>query len=555
MKFSVKDRIIPCPKNIKARGSFTFFRSRTKVNLDVDMSPVIASAYEMLHSLCLPGYLDPEFVITLKKIDQQYEGKELDKCVNKKQAYVIKPVMKDKVYSGVDLLAYTDVGLYYACSTLYQTVIPVSDKEIEIPVLEVSDWPSIEYRGLFLGDYVTCLSHTSSLKLNALDYVYSTKNKEKEKEIYDDCARFGITPFTAVFKWDDPADIFKTLYKKEHKNNLLFWMDEQWDDVEIYHETVKILEAFSQYSKEDDCLEAGIITNFKGDKTFERIFNLKLPENFSISYCDKIKTYNTDVREITDASIAAFTRKDGKFGIYPMIAFDVNTFFPWTVPEFIQFRCAEFDRIRAHKIMGYTPYSCSLLKFNIAAFAEWLWNPKGRNTIDFIKAYAYREKLDFDKYENMLYYLTFSSWSLQRSNFVQCLNEETVDFKNLKKLTRPNQMASDAQRACKYAKLMDNPILVSEAQATYSAIEAYDYTRKLLKLSSRRNPDRNRYIVYKERLNEACKAVYTSLMEWGEHMKQAGAYDTYIHETAKAFLHLPSKFNRFTAEAEKTGED
>ena len=555
MKFSVKDRIIPCPKNIKANESFTFFRNRTKVILKAEKSPILSNAYEMLNSLCSDGYINPDFIITLKKIDEYYEYKELEKCINKKQAYIIRPVIKDKIFAGLDLMAYTDVGLYYACTTLYQTIIQISDKEIEIPVLEVSDWPSIEYRGLFLGDYIKCLPYTSMLKLNALDYVYNTKNKEKEKEIYSDCDRYGITPFSAVFEWEDPAEIFEKLYKSEHKNNLLFWMNEQWDEAELYYETTRILDAFNAYSKEDNQLEAGIITNFKGDKTFDRIFNQPLPNNFSISYCDKTKTYNTDVREITDASIAAFAKNSGKFGIYPMIAFDINTFFLWTSPEFIQFRCAEFDRIKAHKVMGYTPYACSFLKFNISAFAEWLWNPKGRNTIDFIKAYAYRENLDYDKYENMLYYLTFASWSLQRSNFVQCLNEETVDFKKLKKLSRPKQMANDAQRASKYAQLLENPILINETQATYSAIIAYDLTKKLLRLSSLKKPNRRKYLICREKLDEACKSVYTSLMGWAEHMKkESGAYDTYIHETAKAFLHLPSIFNKFESESIKASE-
>ena len=555
MKFSVKDRIIPCPKNIKTKGSYTFFRNMTKVIVKVDMTPIISTGYEMLNSLCSSGYINPNFIITLKKIDEYYEGKELDKCANIKQAYIIKPVMNGKNFSGLDLLAYTDTGLYYACSTLYQAIIQISDKEIEIPIMEVSDWPSIEYRGMFLGDYVKCLQHTSTLKLNALDYVYNTKNKEKENEIYADCVRYGVTPFSAVFDWADPAEIFEKLYKNERKNNLLFWMNEQWDENELFYETTRIIEAFKENSAADDQLEAGIITNYKGDKAFDRIFNLNIPKNFSISYCDKTKTYNTDVREITDSAINMFTKNNGRFGIYPMIAFDIKTFFLWTAPEFIQFRCAEFDRIRAHKVMGYTPYACSFLKFNIAAFAEWLWNPKGRNTIDFIKAYSYREGLDFDKFENMLYYLTFASWSLQRSNFVQCINEEEVDFKKLKKLSRANQMANDAQRALKYAQLLDNPLLINEAQATYSAIISFICTKKLLRLSSQKNTNKKKYLVNREKLDESCKTVYTSLMEWAEYMnKESGAYDTYIYETAKSFLHLPSMFNKFMPEIEKKTE-
>ncbi|MFA5340534.1 MAG: hypothetical protein WC332_02040 [Clostridia bacterium] len=555
MKFSVKDRIIPCPKNIKTKESYTFFRNRTRIVIKTDKTPIISSGYEMLNSLCVVGYINPNFTITLKKIDDYYPSRELDKCTNKKQAYIIKPVMNDKVFSGMDLLAYTDIGLYYACSTLYQSIIQVSEKEIEIPVMEVSDWPSIEYRGMFLGDYVKCLPYTSMLKLNALDYVYNTKNKDKENEIYSDCRKLGITPFSAIFEWEDPIQIFEKLYKSEHKNNLLFWMNEQWDEAELFYETTKIVDAFNEYCKEDSQLEAGIITNYKGDKTFERIMNLKIPERFSISYCDKAKTYSTDVREITDSAIASFTKSKGLLGIYPMIAFDLKTFFVWTAPEFIQFRCAEFDRINAHKVMGYTPYACSFLKFNIAAFAEWLWNPKGRNTIDFIRAYSYREGLDFDKYENMLYYLTFASWSLQRSNFVQCISNDPIDFKNLKKLARAKQMATDSLKAVKYANLLENPTLINETTATYAAIKSYIYTKKLLKLSSSKKINKKRYLTYRDKLDEACKSAYTSLMDWAEYTKQeAGAYDTYIYETAKAFLHLPAYFNKFVIETVKPVE-
>jgi len=44
-------------------------------------------------------------------------------------------------------------------------------------------------------------------------------------------------------------------------------------------------------------------------------------------------------------------------------------------------------------------------------------------------------------------------------------------------------------------------------------------------------------------------------MGWAEHMKkESGAYDTYIHETAKAFLHLPAIFNKFESESIKASE-
>lgn len=546
MKYSIADRIIPCPKCVKGKQGYSFFKNRIQIVLKTEETPPIKTGIDLLESFCEKGYIKPDFVITLKIIDENYEDKRLNKCCCKDQAYVIKPVISDKVYSGLDLLAYTDIGLYYACTTLHQVIRNVSERQIEIPFIEIVDWPSIPYRGLFLGDCIESLPKTSFIKLNALDFVYDTKNKEKEDEIYANCEKYGVTVFSVVFEWDDPKAIFERLYKNEKRNNILFWISEGADEAELYYETGRIVEAFNEFSKQEPLLKGGIITNHKGTKTFERVFAMKLPAGFSISYCDKIKTYNTEVKEITDSCISAFTKRDGLMGIYPMIAFDSKSFFLFTAPEFIQFRCLEFDRIDAFKVMGYTPFACIFINFNITAFAEWLWNPKGRNTIDFIKAYSYKKGLDFDKYENFLYYLTFASWSLQRSNFVQCICEETIDFKQLKKLPRLNQMANDTLKSIKFAESMGDAALINEAKVTYSAINAYAMTKKLLKISSAKKPNRKKYIHYREKLDEYVKTAYTSLMDWAELAKQeAGTYNVAVYDTAKAFLHLPSYFNKF----------
>lgn len=556
MKYKIKDRIIPCPKYISAKEGYAFFRNRTKIVLKIEETTVIKSGYDLLNSLCSEGYLNPDFVITLKRLDEYYTDKKLERCENLDQAYIIKPVIVDKVYSGIDLMAYTDVGLYYACSTLYQAIEQISEKEIDIPYIDVTDWPSCTYRGLFLGDYIRCLDKTSFLKLNALDFVYNTKSREKEDKIYADCEKYGVTVFSAVFEWDNPKEIFERLWIKEKRNNLLFWIKDECEESDLHYEANRIIEAFIDYKKDCPELKAGIITNSKGNKTFDRIFALSQPEDFSISYCDKLKTYNTDVRELTDSTVSAYTKKGGLFGIYPMIAYDSKSFFLWTAPEFIQFRCSEFDRINAHKVMGYTPFACSFSKFNIAAFSEWLWNPKGRNTIDFIKAYSYKNNLDFDKFENMLYYLTFASWSLQRSNFVQVICDDPIDFKKIKKLPKLSQMTNDSLKAIKFAEMLQDQSYIDEAKATYSALVAYSMTRKLAKLDSAKKPDQKKYLQYLQKLDDSCKTVYTCLMEWAEFVKEeAGAYDAFIYETAKAFLHLPKLFDRFGSVKEESDSE
>jgi hypothetical protein len=541
MKYSIADRIIPCPKHINAKGGYSFYKNRIKVELKVPESEIMKIAYDMLDSFCTLGHIKPDFVITFRRIDEHTDpDRRLDKCKTTDQAYIIKPVLDNGVYAGLDLMAYTDIGLYYAASTLFQTIEEVNDKEVEIPFIDVADWPTVAYRGLFLGDYLKNIKNTSLLKYNALDDVYNTKNREKKNDIYIECDRYGVTVFTVLFSWGDSEDAIRKTIQQENKKNILFWISDDADENELFEETVKLIEIYRDLKKTDAELKMGIVTNFKGDKVFDKLNKLTVPEGFLVSYCDKNKTYDTNVKDIVAPSMAGYSKGVGEFGIYPLIAFDEKSFFPWTAPEFIQYRCSEFARIKANKVMGFSPFACSFNRFNIAALSEWLWNPRSRNTVDFIRAYSYREDLDFDKFENFLYYISFASWSLQRSGFIQCITEDEINLKNLKAFPRVNQMISDSYKAMKIAECLTNKSYAAEARVTYCSIGSYIYTKKLLDLISHKKYNKKKFDAYRAKLEEAAKSVYEALMEWGELMKvNEGAYETFVYDTAKAFLYLP----------------
>ncbi len=74
------------------------------------------------------------------------EKQRLRTAPNSDQAYLIKPVGKDRLV----LAALGQRGLYYAARTLHQLVEPkLSREEVSIPLAEVVDWPDLEERGVW----------------------------------------------------------------------------------------------------------------------------------------------------------------------------------------------------------------------------------------------------------------------------------------------------------------------------------------------------------------------------------------------------------------------
>ncbi len=539
MKSQIRDRIIPLPKSIKAKGGYEYYKNRIMIMLKTDLNPLIESGLSLLERYTEKRYIKAEFTIELAILNRNYVEKGLNKCENLDQAYIIKPIIKNKKYSGVKLLAYTDLGLYYACTSLYQLILPVSPKKVEIPLVTIYDWPSIDYRGLNLGNYEKKLREASFYKLNAIDLDASIPNTS----IYDKCNQTGIRPFKTYYEWEDPLSLMEKAAKDDKSKDLVFWMHEDWTESQLMERTNQLIKSYNEFSKDNKRIKIGIVTNEKSKTTFEKLFGLNIPSGFSISYCDREKTYSTDVKELTDSNFKKAAKREITRGIYPMIAFDQEAFFFWTAPEFIKFRCAEFERIGLQKVMGYLPYAYELSDFNITAFAEWLWNPKGRNTVEFIKAYSHKHKLDFDFLENCLYYLTYPSWSLQRSNFVQIVCQEMINFKKLEKISKLGQMIKDAANAAKYARHLNHEDFLVEAQTLYFSYMAYKETMILLNLTTAKNLQKKKYIESLDKLTLYCTNFHDHLMEWLDKKKdQLGAYDLVVIETAKSFLRLPEYF-------------
>lgn len=113
-----------------------------------------------------------------------------------------------------------------------------------------------------------------------------------------------------------------------------------------------------------------------------------VPEDIGVTYYDGGRTYNPFHTPMIYPLMEQFARSGRWLGVYPTLIGCWRMAFPWTGPQFIQFRMAEFANKGLSNVAGYAPCYQFYL-FNIAATAEWSWNHNGRSPREFARAYAY----------------------------------------------------------------------------------------------------------------------------------------------------------------------
>jgi len=80
-------------------------------------------------------------------------------------------------------------------------------------------------------------------------------------------------------------------------------------------------------------------------------------------------------------------------GCYPQLTASWRIVTPWSAPQFIKARMAEFAGKRLQCLCGYATPSNRFYDFNVTAAAEWSWNAHGRSERDFALAWAIRQGL------------------------------------------------------------------------------------------------------------------------------------------------------------------
>lgn len=383
------------------------------------------------------------------------KAESLKKLNNSEQAYRILPQAPE---NGLELVALTPQGLYYACKTLKQLLkVNLSEKSAEIPILTVLDWPDITDRGLW-GTY--SFEHCrwlSDMKMNHLEQLVHNDFDEDgnrtstlsgpKKAMLTDGAAYGIRPVPIIVHLEIIGrnvlfDRFPQYKGVGGKDGAICYSQPGLDDIladwlvscgrmpEVTEVDVWMTEnlhpdggcACEKCSKENrDLLEIRtilcawkkakktvphlglrILTSEETSDSNELVF-AQLPRDVKIWYYHSLLTYFTSEVPIVPDYLQAVADEGRYAGVCLNLCGEVSLCGPFTGAEFIRYRMNEFVDKGISGLLGFANPLLTHNAFNLEAAAEWSWNSEGRTTREFAYSYAVRKGMEYPE--------TFAEWS------------------------------------------------------------------------------------------------------------------------------------------------
>ncbi|MBN2853550.1 MAG: hypothetical protein JXQ23_12510, partial [Clostridia bacterium] len=454
---NIINRVIPLPQNIKVNNGISFDKKRIGIKVEAGHSPVIDTAVTILNHFIEESHFKPDFQIELSIINEDKDSKVVKGLKNarfKQQAYAILPVTKKKVFSGILIKAYSDVGLLYGVRTLAQ-LLSMDNEMIVIPEVKVFDWPDVEFRGQWGGTSDKDIPYYSQFKYNAIDFkvVLSADEKGNAEVTHNDslylkAEKYGVDVAATISHLEQISrsgflksrpeiesipseerknrcdyfpglcmrhpvtkemvtEWFLKMAENKHVHKILVWLSEE--ESPCFCERCKgeepfslevecLLEAYQKMKKKYPDVRLGIMLSQGSFKVTEKLANM-LPKEVSLTYYDGGRTYDSGQYEMVLPELLDYIQNGGLLGIYPQITHSWRTVFPMRSPYFIKYRCDEFVKKDIHRVIGYAVPDNRYHDFNLLCMLEWLWNNKGRDEKSFTMTYAM-----LNDYDPSLYY-------------------------------------------------------------------------------------------------------------------------------------------------------
>jgi len=470
---NIINTIIPLPQKIKVNEGVLFDKKRISININTQETLKIKRAYETLKIISQQSSFASDFFINLSILDSNKDRdiiKKLSKSKYKEQTYAIIPIIKKKVFIGLDIKGYSDLGLLYGARTLIQA-IKINNDEIYIPLITVFDWPDIEFRGQWGGSSNCDIPYTSQYKFNAIDgKVFVNLDKDgntmvvHSERLYKQANEFGVdiaatiphleliarrgfvknkkeilsTPskersersdfipsicMSAQATKDMVYEWFVKIAENDSVKKILVWLSEEespcfCDDCKgkepFSLEVACLLNAYSRIKKQYPYIKFGIMLSQGSFKATKNIINM-LPKDVSLTFYDGGRTYDSGQYEMILPELNDYAKKGGLLGVYPQITHSWRITFPMSSPYFIKYRCDEFVKKNIHRIITYAIPDNRYHDYNLLAFLEWSWNNKGRNEKQFTYSYALINDLNGSLYYKFIKTLKNPSWDLAHS--------------------------------------------------------------------------------------------------------------------------------------------
>lgn len=446
---------VPLPKSMQILGKVPVDCDRVAIVLPASSDIKVPQARKELRlALGLSETGDdpsnPLFTITLQLGGAESSG--LSALANSDQAYKILPEPGD---TGLRLVALQPAGLYYAAKTLAQ-MLPwrVSSGSVEIPIIEVLDWPDIADRGLWGCDHFLWLKWMGDRKMNIGEQISAREVREDlrgysylkpgRETMVTEGPYYGVKPVPVTLHLEQVyasglftyypqvigvggqygcicysngafthvlADWIVDLASLPYVEGVDVWMAENlhglggchcaqcslWDRDVLEANTIVAAwnEAKARLGR---YIKLWILTSEETYSSNTQVF-AAVPNDVRIWYYHSLYTYITGRNEMIPSNVENVAKSGRYAGVCPLISSTGRQ--PFTSAEFIKYRMNEFANKKLRGVLGYAvpPPLVKFVGYNVEAEAEWSWNSTGRSAHEFAASYAVRKGyLDPEKF-------------------------------------------------------------------------------------------------------------------------------------------------------------
>lgn len=466
---------VPLPKSIEITAKSDVPADKVAVVYEGPAHPVVDQAIKEIKQTigCAGDPASPAF--TLRMVIGGPDAGPLKDLKNSDQAYRI--LATGQSSNEISLVARTERGLYYAAKTLQQLIAAKkSGSSVSVPILEVTDWPDLDKRGLWGSDNFLHLRWLADRKMNLCEQISDlsidesgkpvARLKEHREPLIDEGPLYGIEFSPVVLHLEQSGAKIIAAHpnlkgKSDHPGVMCY---SQPECVDIIAEWIYQLASLPTVTSVDcwmtenlagktgcqccECEEDGwavleartIVAAWKkareklgrpfrlrtmtteATEAYNRqVFN-ELPRDVEVGYYHSLLTYNSMRRPMLRPYVAREAARRW-MGVAPSLCAAVGFCEPFTGAAFVHYRMNEFVDKGLSGLLAYATPRVHYYAFNVEAAAEWSWNAKGRSTREFAISYAVRQGCgDPERFAEWSETLGPVAWDVYGSGFP---NEET----------------------------------------------------------------------------------------------------------------------------------
>ncbi len=363
---------------------------------------------------------------------------------NREQAYLIRPDGAKRLL----LTALDPRGVFYAALTMRQLLeSKFRGDDVIVPLAVVTDWPDLEERGEWGGSSTRDIEWLADRKMNLVEFHTTHEVDEQGKSvtaISRSLLRRGqinavnLVPIISHLNGMGNRGVYraypelrgqgeKAVYKsgstelwapcasnpKLHEimagwmrgyaaygiRDISCWLGEltqhcQCDQCatagQFALETRAFVKAWQRARQDFPGLRIRILTTQGSYATNDRVL-AECPPDVRVTYYDGGRTYDSSREPMIYPLLEQFAADGRWLGCYPQLTPSWRIVSPWSCPQFVKARLAEFVDKGLASLGGYVVPDNRLFDFNVTAAAEWSWHAHGRDEHQFALAWATRQ--------------------------------------------------------------------------------------------------------------------------------------------------------------------